>query len=395
MATADPPASGLTSAEVADRVARGLVNIVPSAPTRTVRQIVRANVFTPVNLIVLILAALVILAGSPKDALFGFVIVANSVIGIFQEVRAKQSLDKLRVVNAPKAHALRDGQIVELQTEELVHDDVVELRAGAQIVADGEVLTHDNLEIDESLLTGEADPIVKVDGRRGALGQRRRRRDGSRADHQGRRRQLRRQARRGGHAASRSSTHRCATTSTASSRGSATRSSRSACCSRPASSWRRDQSWQEAIIQTVAGLVGMVPEGLDPADQRRVRRRRRAARQAQMPRPGVAGDRGARPRRRAVRRQDRNDHRRVASRSPRCASSATPTRSRSTHALARDGRLRSRPERHAQRGQGALRRRQRRLVADRPGAVLQRPQVERDVVRGRTAAGCSARPSSC
>jgi len=148
--------TGLTAADVSDRVAKGLSNDIPNAPTRSVSQIVRANVFTPINLIVAILAALVILAGSPKDALFGGVIVANSVIGVYQELRAKRVLDQLRVVNAPRAHVVRDGKVVELQTHELVLDDVVELRTGAQVVADGVVLTHENLEIDESLLTGEA-----------------------------------------------------------------------------------------------------------------------------------------------------------------------------------------------------------------------------------------------
>ena len=158
------PATGLTSSEVADRVSRGLTNLVPNAPTRSVGQIVRGNVFSPINLIVAILAALVIAAGSPKDALFGGVIVANSVIGVVQELRAKRVLDRLRVVNAPRAHAVRDGKVTELQVHELVLDDIVELRTGAQVVADGLVLTSENLEIDESLLTGEADPVVKDDG---------------------------------------------------------------------------------------------------------------------------------------------------------------------------------------------------------------------------------------
>ena len=101
----DTTAAGLTSAEVAERVARGDVNTIPEAPTRTVSQIVRANVFTPVNLIVGILAALVILAGSPKDALFGGVIVANSVIGVVQELRAKQRARPARASSAhPKVH---------------------------------------------------------------------------------------------------------------------------------------------------------------------------------------------------------------------------------------------------------------------------------------------------
>ena len=155
---------GLTAAEVADRVARGLVNDVPEAPTRTVAQIIRGNVLTPINFVVGTLAALVIAAGSPKNALFAGVIVFNSVIGIYQELRAKKVLDQLSVINAPKAQAVRDGQVVELQVHELVQDDVVELRAGVQVVADGVILTYDNLEIDESLLTGEADPVVKIDG---------------------------------------------------------------------------------------------------------------------------------------------------------------------------------------------------------------------------------------
>ena len=141
-ATAEPATdtstAGLTSAEVADRVGRGLVNVVPNAPTRTVRQIVRGNVFTPINLIVAILAALVIVAGSPKDALFGLVIVANSVIGIVQELRAKKVLDKLRVVNAPKVHVDPRRQGRRAAHHELVLDDVVELRTGAQVVADGD-----------------------------------------------------------------------------------------------------------------------------------------------------------------------------------------------------------------------------------------------------------------
>ena len=156
--------TGLTAAEVADRLARGLGNTVPATPTRSVGQIVRGNVFTPINAVVGILAALVILAGSPKDALFGGVIIANSVIGIVQELRAKKTLDELSVVTAPKAHAVRDGAVVELQVNDLVLDDVVELRGGAQVVADGTVLVSENLEIDESLLTGEADPTIKEVG---------------------------------------------------------------------------------------------------------------------------------------------------------------------------------------------------------------------------------------
>ena len=161
-----PTLTGLTAAEVAERVARGQTNEVPDAPSRSTWGIIRANVLTPVNLIVAILASLVLLAGSPKDALFGALIVVNSIIGIIQELRAKWSLDALRVVSAPRAHVLRDGERLEIAVEQLVLDDLVELRAGMQVVADGEVLVTDNLEIDESLLTGEADPIDKQVGDR-------------------------------------------------------------------------------------------------------------------------------------------------------------------------------------------------------------------------------------
>ena len=141
------PRRGLSAAEVADRVARGLVNAVPAAPTRTVGQIVRGHVLTPVNLVIAVLAALVLAAGSPKDALFGGVIVANSVIGIVQELRAKRVLDRLSLLNAPHADVVRDGEVRRVQVHELVLDDVVELRAGAQVVADAVVVAHDRLAL--------------------------------------------------------------------------------------------------------------------------------------------------------------------------------------------------------------------------------------------------------
>lgn len=159
-----PTLTGLTATEVAERVAKGQTNEIPEAPSRSTWGIIRANVLTPVNLIVAILASLVLIAGSPKDALFGILIVVNSIIGIVQELRAKKSLEALRVVSAPRAHVIRDGERLEIAVEKLVVDDLVELRAGMQVVADGAVLSSDNLEIDESLLTGEADPIDKQEG---------------------------------------------------------------------------------------------------------------------------------------------------------------------------------------------------------------------------------------
>ena len=246
---------------MADRVARGLTNAVPNAPTRTVGQIVRGNVFTPINLIVAILAALVIVAGSPKDALFGGVIVANSVIGVVQELRAKRVLDQLRVVNAPKAHVVRDGQVGEMQVHELVLDDVVELRAGAQVVADGMVLTHENLEIDESLLTGEADPVVKSDGDDVLSGS---------AVVAGTGRMVVTKVGAENYAAKLAEEARRFTLVNSPLRNDVNR----------IVSWvgyliipvglllassqflRRNEGWQQSIISTVAGLVGMVPEGL-------------------------------------------------------------------------------------------------------------------------------------
>jgi cation-transporting P-type ATPase E len=253
--------SGLTLAEVADRVARGDVNEVPAVPTRSVGQIVRANVLAPINLVVGILAALVIAAGSPKDALFGGVIVANSVIGVVQELRAKKVLDSLSVINAPRAHVVRDGRVIEVQIHELVLDDVVELRTGGQVVADGVVLTNDNLEIDESLLTGEADAVLKavgdevLSGSAVVAGTARVRITRVGAENYAAK--LAEEARRFTLVDSplRNDINRIVTwvgvmiipvgVLLASSQF-----------------WRRNESWQDAVISTVAGLVGMVPEGL-------------------------------------------------------------------------------------------------------------------------------------
>jgi cation-transporting P-type ATPase E len=158
------PDRGLTSAQVAERIAAGKVNDVPSAPSRTTRQIVRANVFTRFNFLMGGLAAVVFAAGAPADALFLGVVVANIFIGIFQELRAKHTLDKLAVLNAPKARAVRDGQVQEIAVNEIVLDEILDLKAGLEVTADAIVRTADNLELDESLLTGEADPVVKESG---------------------------------------------------------------------------------------------------------------------------------------------------------------------------------------------------------------------------------------
>jgi len=156
--------TGLTSAEVEERMQRGAVNQVPAAPTRTLRQITRANVLTPVNLIMGTLLVLILVANKPGDALFAGVIVSNSVIGIIQELRAKRALDKLAVLNAPQARIVRNGRVDEYPVDNVVADDLLVLQPGDQVVVDADVVASDGLELDESLLTGEADPIAKDPG---------------------------------------------------------------------------------------------------------------------------------------------------------------------------------------------------------------------------------------
>jgi len=134
------PERGLSSAEVAERVARGQVNDVPAAPTRTVAQIVRANVFTRFNAILGVMLAIILVVGPLQDALFGIVLIANAGIGIVQELRAKRTLDRLTLLTAPKARVVRDGDLHEVAVGDVVLDDVLDVGAGSEIVVDGEVL---------------------------------------------------------------------------------------------------------------------------------------------------------------------------------------------------------------------------------------------------------------
>ncbi|MFK8025798.1 MAG: cation-translocating P-type ATPase [Ilumatobacter sp.] len=152
---------GLTSSQVAERRADGRVNDVPNTPVRTLGEIIRANVFTPVNAIISTLFVLILIAGFPADALFAGVVVSNSVIGVAQELRARRTLHQLELLNAPKATARRDGVDVELAVSEVVADEVLVLRPGDQIVVDGAVGVAVGLDVDESLLTGESDPVTK------------------------------------------------------------------------------------------------------------------------------------------------------------------------------------------------------------------------------------------
>ena len=154
-------ATGLTDTQVAQRVAEGKTNDVPTRAARSVSEIVRANVFTRINAILGMLFVIVLATGSLINGLFGLLIIANSGIGIIQEIRAKQTLDKLAIVGQAKPLVRREGGTRELLPSEVVLDDIVELGPGDQIVVDGVVVEDVNVEIDESLLTGEADPIAK------------------------------------------------------------------------------------------------------------------------------------------------------------------------------------------------------------------------------------------
>ncbi|MSZ14259.1 MAG: cation-translocating P-type ATPase, partial [Actinobacteria bacterium] len=153
---------GLSSSDVAERRADGRTNDVTDPTSRTIGQIFKANVFTPFNFLLGILLVIVFAIGEYKDGLFGFVLIANASIGIFQEVRSKRSLDALAVLNAPHSTVRRDGGDVTVASKDVVLDEIIILIVGDQIVVDGEILESTNLEIDESLLTGEADPVDKA-----------------------------------------------------------------------------------------------------------------------------------------------------------------------------------------------------------------------------------------
>src|SRR5262249_32162925 len=164
VATTLDPERGLSTAEGDERIRSGRANAVPEAPSRTFGQILRANVFTRFNFLMTTLAVFIVALGSPRDALFFGVVISNTLIGTIQELRAKQSLDRLAVLSAPRAHVIRDGAEVEIAVNEIVLDDVLDLKPGNQVPADGTMLAVSNLEVDESLLTGEPDPVVKEPG---------------------------------------------------------------------------------------------------------------------------------------------------------------------------------------------------------------------------------------
>ena len=155
---------GLSAAEVAERVARGAVNRVKDRTSRSVASIVRENVLTLFNAIIVGASIIVLLFGDLRDGIFGGVMVINAVIGIVSELRAKRTLDSLAIVDAPQASVLRDGTLSVIPARDVVLDDVIELTLGDQVSVDGTVLASAGLEIDESLLTGESRPVKKKEG---------------------------------------------------------------------------------------------------------------------------------------------------------------------------------------------------------------------------------------
>ena len=166
MSNAVTTTAGLTAAQVAQRVSLGQVNKVREQTSRSLAAIVRENVFTLFNAIIVGASVIVLLFGHIQDGIFGGVMVINAVIGIVSELRAKRTLDALAIVDAPRACVVRDSSAQQIPAAEVVLDDVVSLGLGDQVPVDGEALEVNGLEVDESLLTGESRPVKKQAGDR-------------------------------------------------------------------------------------------------------------------------------------------------------------------------------------------------------------------------------------
>ncbi|MCL1594597.1 MAG: cation-translocating P-type ATPase [Actinomycetia bacterium] len=154
----------LTEAEVSARVASGEVNVVDSNESRSVASILRANILTRFNAIISILLVVILIFGHPADAMFGFVMIANALIGIVQELRAKATLDRLTVLAEPRVTVQRTGGPVEISGDKIVLGDILLLGRGEQVPVDGSVISAEGLEVSEALLTGEADAVKKDEG---------------------------------------------------------------------------------------------------------------------------------------------------------------------------------------------------------------------------------------
>ena len=165
--TVAPPtdaAVGLTASEVADRTRSGQANTVPDRTSRSHGEIIRSNLLTRFNFIISALAIIVLTVGEPADALFAIVMVVNAAVGVVQEIRAKRTLDRLRVLIAPVVTVRRDGRVEQIEPEAVVRGDVIVLAPGDQVAVDARVVETHGLEVDESALTGEADPVGKLVG---------------------------------------------------------------------------------------------------------------------------------------------------------------------------------------------------------------------------------------
>ena len=148
--------TGLTVKEVSQRIESGQSNAVKTSTSRSVKDIVRANVFTLFNGIIFVAMVMVLVTGSWRDAVFGFVIIINTGIGIFTELKAKRTLDKLSILVASDFLVRRDGEDVEVPHNEIVLGDLLWIRSGEQVPADGQIIQTWGLELDESMLTGES-----------------------------------------------------------------------------------------------------------------------------------------------------------------------------------------------------------------------------------------------
>lgn len=157
---------GRTSAEAALTKEKGETNYVLKRSSRPVKVIIKSNIFTLFNAILMTAVLVVLIVGNWRDAVFGFVMVTNALIGIFSEIRAKQVLDNLAILEAPRSAVIRDGTEKIVPSEDIIREDLVVLRSGDQVPADGKILRSHVLKIDESMLTGESVPVRKKPGER-------------------------------------------------------------------------------------------------------------------------------------------------------------------------------------------------------------------------------------
>jgi cation-transporting P-type ATPase E len=163
-ATEVSPNKGLSKIDIAERIAKKQVNAVKKNASRSYWYIIRANTFTRFNAILGLALVAIIIFAPLRDALFGLVLIANTLIGIIQETRAKWTLERLSLISTPKTSVVRDSLVIKISQKDVVLDDIIELHPGDQVIADGTVLISEELEIDESMLTGESETVVKNSG---------------------------------------------------------------------------------------------------------------------------------------------------------------------------------------------------------------------------------------